>query len=212
MKQQKGFTLVEAAVAIGIVAILSGIIIPLVMKNLNDAKFARALNDINVIVAAVVHQQTDIGHRPMAAAGPNGADGTGNNIWASTPNIPGLGVPAVAPAAANNTFDNLFGQPATLNATNVLFSIPAGTPVEHRYRGPYLGSDMAIKSDPWGHAYVIFGYNAFGQASDGPIWVASAGPLNMFPAASVTPAANAYPLVWTQPADPKDRNIAVRAN
>lgn len=214
MKQQKGFTLVEAAVAIGIVAILSGIIIPLVMKNLNDAKFARARNDINVIVAAIVSQQKDMGRRPTAAGGPNGANGTGDNIWVSTANVPALGaVVAGAPAVVANTFVNLFTQPVADATTNTLFGIPAAATAEHGYRGPYIGQDMAIKSDPWGHAYVIFGYNANGQTSGGPVWVASAGPTSEIPAASVLVAANAYPGVWTQPAGGiTNSNIAVRAN
>jgi len=214
VKQQKGFTLVEAAVAIGIVAILSGIIIPLVMKNLNDAKFARARNDINVIVAAIVSQQKDMGRRPSAQNGPNAADGRVDNIWVSTQNVPAYGaVAAGAPVVAANTFANLFTQPVTDGTTNTLFGIPAGAAAEHGYRGPYLGSDMAVKSDPWGHAYVIFGYNANGQISGGPVWVASAGPTGEIPAASVLVAANAYPNVWTQPdGGITNSNIAVRAN
>ena len=67
--RQQGFTLIEAAVAIAVVAILSGIIVPLVVKNLQDSQVARAKNDVQVIAGAVASQIKDTGGRP-AHAGP----------------------------------------------------------------------------------------------------------------------------------------------
>jgi prepilin-type N-terminal cleavage/methylation domain-containing protein len=194
MKQDKGFTLVEAAVAIGIVAILSGIIIPLVMKNLNDAKYARAKNDINVIVAAIVSQQKDMGRRPSAAGGPGagaGADGTGQNYWGSEGAAPTQvgGAALGARLVAANTFGNLFSQPTGTAASATLFGVPAAAGLEHAYKGPYLGTDVADKTDPWGHKYLIFGYNQTGQLNNGPIWVVSAGATGTIPVANFPPLA-----------------------
>lgn len=218
MKQQKGFTLVEAAVAIGIVAILSGIIIPLVIKNLNDAKLARARNDINVIVAAIVAQQKDMGNRPMAPGGPNGCSGALDNRWVSA------GAPpqneaggAIVPGNPNNLFVNLFSQPATTAAAGTLFGRPAAATAEHAYKGPYLANDVTTKSDPWGHTYIILGYNSDGQQSGGPVWVVSAGPSGSILNANLTADAG----IGGLPPTPKTvwdhsglsaQNIAIRAN
>jgi len=217
MKKQKGFTLVEAAVAIGIVAILSGIIIPLVMKNLNDAKFARARNDINVIVAAIVSQQKDMGRRPNAAGGPGTSDGTGDNYWHSAGTAPTVTNAATALGARNvaaNSFANLFTQPSGNADAMTLFAVPAALGAEHQYRGPYLGTDMANKTDPWGRAYIILGYNATGQLTGGPIWVMSAGPSGLINAANIPANGNACAAEWTQPggAQADNYNVAVRAN
>jgi prepilin-type N-terminal cleavage/methylation domain-containing protein len=100
MNQRRGFTLVEVAVAIAVVAILAAIIIPMLLKNLRDARRARARNDLQVI---------------------------------------------------------------------------AGAGAELQYRGPYMTLAMANSSDPWGHSYVILGYNRFGMDGHRPIWVVCAG-------------------------------------
>ncbi len=223
MERQKGFTLVEAAVAIGIVAILSGIIIPLVMKNLNDARIARAKNDINVIVAAIVSQQKDIGSRPMAA-GPGTSTGAGDAVWFSTNRIPTLtvgGAPLPAPAADGNTFASLFSSQAFTVRINALFGLAGVLPgAEHAYKGPYLSADVAGKSDPWGKAYVILGYNHDGQTSGGPIWVVSAGESGTItdantamdrPAGAPAGTPVQHNAVWNY-AGLSATNIAVRAN
>jgi len=174
-----GFTLVEAAVAIGVVAILAGILIPLVLKNLDDARRARARNDLQVIAAAIASQLADTGSRPREDGGPavGGASGLEDDLWFSggaPPRLNGVPMDFDGVHDRNNSFVNLFSHSG--QAGNALFGLGvAPASAERQYRGPYLGRDMAQKSDPWGHAYLILGYNAQGLATGGPIWVVSAG-------------------------------------
>ncbi len=204
---QKGFTLIEAAVAIAVVAILSGIIIPLVVKNLRDSQIARAKNDVQVIAAAIASQIKDTGRRPAFGNGPNVlippgggvASGAGQAIWASGP-IPRINVAGIGPGAGNS-FVNLFTvgtqDAANYAAANVMFGAVANN--EFSYRGPYLGTDVAVKTDPWGSPYYILGYNATSQGNNGAVWVVCAGPDKGVLAANRTAAgATGYPSVWDQ--------------
>jgi prepilin-type N-terminal cleavage/methylation domain-containing protein len=230
MKNQKGFTLVETAVAIGVVAMLSGIIIPLVLKSIADSKMARARNDIQVIASALGSQMKDTGGRPrQAAAGANDGTGLGWALWSSPGGavttvgagggaIPNVGGGMVAPGAAGGhgqTFANLFAAPQAQG--NTLFNLGAFAPgAEIAYRGPYMGLDMAYKSDPWGSPYLIFGYNDSSALVKGPIWVVSAGP-NKTIAAANAPLAAVMPEEWNYAAAvggafPSEDNIAVRVN
>lgn len=222
MEKTKGFTLVEAAVAIGIVAILSGIIVPLVLKNLQDARNARARNDLQVIAAAMAAQLKDTGRRPNAAGGPGavpgagvppiplfpGASGVGDAIWYSGGALPVVSpAPMGAPAGYTplggpgaQLFRNLFSVRRS-NQANALFGYPAGHPAQAGtgYKGPYLDSAMCLKSDPWGRAYVVLGYNARGEGSDGPIWLFSAGPAGTVNPNNLTQVIGTgrYRPVWT---------------
>lgn len=212
MNNKKGFTLVEAAVAIGVVAVLAGIIIPLVLKNLNDARRARARNDINVIVAALASEMRDTGSRPTGAAGagPGGCQGAGDVVWQSSGHLPNAvgGAALLAGVPAGQTFGNLLAAPPGA-AANALFGLaPVGR--EFAYRGPYLGMDMARKADPWGNAYLILGYNANGQAQRSPIWVVSAGEAGTLAAANL--AAPGGLDDWDTALAGSETNIAVRVN
>lgn len=189
--RQQGFTLIEAAVAIAVVAILSGIIVPLVVKNLNDARNARAQNDVQVIAAAVANQIKDTGRRPSAGAGPGGATGAvANAAWYSGPApVAAGGAASLTPqgvtvvGGANNTFANLFATAPAAGgggtAQVLFFGAAAGGTLnpgsEFAYKGPYMALDVANKLDPWGRRYVITGYNATQAALNGPIFVFSAG-------------------------------------
>jgi len=208
MKRQNGFTLVEAVVAIGVVAILAGILIPLVMKHLEDARIARAKNDIHVIIAAIASQLKDTGARPQAAAGPGGADGSGDNLWYSPGPAPRSNDQNLFAAGGQNTLVNLFTAPDPQRGllqqqAETLFGFGAAAAgQEIGYKGPYLTHDIADKTDPWGRAYVILGYNQNGQRNQGPIWVVSAGATgiinssNTVPPPPVAGVPSPYPSSW----------------
>jgi prepilin-type N-terminal cleavage/methylation domain-containing protein len=228
MRKPKGFTLVEAAVAIAVVAILSGIIIPMIIKSIRDARNARARNDIHVIVAAIAAQLKDTGsRRPNTNQGPNGADGAGDAIWYSAGDIPTLdnaGAALALPAPGGNRFLNLFGMPsiagnAASNAANALFGFdPWAGGREFQYRGPYLTNQVIMTPDPWGYAYIIVGYNENGMnaanGQGGHIWVVSAGESHRINAANLGPnpgVAPTAPAVW-QYAGVSATNIAVQVH
>lgn len=178
-QDQRGFTLIEAAVAIAVVAILSGIIVPLVVKNLRDSQIARAKNDIQVIAASIASQLKDTGRRPTSAAGPGGSSGVAAAVWQSGPASAVL-FPANTLASTNaNTFTNLFCTAPNSGAAQVLFFGAASGVTqasEFSYKGPYLANDAAAKTDPWGFRYLVLGYNQTGQTGNTPIYVICAGP------------------------------------
>lgn len=228
MKRQRGFTLVEAAIAIGVVAILSGIIVPLVINSVRDARLARARNDINIIAGAIANQLKDMGSRPIvgAAAGlatPGLSTGAGNAIWQSSgasPNVLAGGVWGDIPnLAPQNSFENLFMAPSaqsvpptTENQANRLFGLGPIRPTdEFRYKGPYLTDEVVHKTDPWGRCYVILGYNENGQTNNGPIWVVSAGPGRRIEAANLAVAGGRYRAIWDYNGESQS-NIAVRVH
>lgn len=215
----QGFTLIEAAVAIAVVAILSGIIVPLVVKNLNDARVARARNDIQVIAAAVASQLKDTGGRPAAAGGPGGSSGVAQAIWASGPVGATFYPTGVTATTATNLFINLFGTAASPNAAQTLFGLPAvnanaNAAQEFAYKGPYLGTDVAAKLDPWGSRYFILGYNAASQAVNGPIWICCAGAnkSTTLPVVGATGYAGTWPVTNNAAGALAADDIVVRVN
>jgi prepilin-type N-terminal cleavage/methylation domain-containing protein len=212
-RRQSGFTLIEAAVAIAVVAILSGIIVPLVVKNLRDSQVARAKNDVQVIAAAIASQIKDTGGRPRLGGGFNAATGVGNAQWASGP-VGVTGVPGFA-AIGNQSFVNLYTANSQIAAQNTLANAMFGTVAnaEFSYRGPYMGTDVALKTDPWGSPYYILGYNANSQGINGPIWVVCAGPDKAVLAANLAynAATGGYPSTWTNTTTSQD-DIVVRVN
>lgn len=208
---QQGFTLIEAAVAIAVVAILSGIIVPLVVKNLNDSQIARAKNDVQVIAAAVASQLKDTGSRPSAAA--TAGTGAANALWGSgsATAVLGAGITTEAGAASavmpgtTQTFYNLFCQ--TQAEGRKLFGFTAAG--EFDFKGPYIAPDAAAKTDPWGRPYVIIGYNANSQGATAALYVVSAGPDGKINATNgtVTPVAT-----WNVTLSGSEDDVVVRVN
>ena len=216
---QQGFTLIEAAVAIAVVAILSGIIVPLVIKNLRDSQVARARNDVQVLAAAIASQLKDTGRRPTAAGGPGGATGAAAAIWKS--GAAGAAQMPIGAAAggANNTFTNLFTYSAA-DATNgplaqtMFYGAAAGVTSanEFSYKGPYLANDVAMTTDPWGYKYLILGYGLTGQTGSLPIYIVCAGPDGAIDAANYAAGMGPATGIWVRTTAVSMDDIVVRVN
>ena len=214
-KGSRGFTLVEAAVALGVVAILSGVLVPLVLRTLQSAREARARREIQVICGAIAAQMKDTGgRRPRTILWYyNELDmrTESNAIFTTSDDIP-----EESPYINHLTNNFVSGFPKLFNSTrergNALFGFRGDNPpsAEFGYKGPYLNPAAAIRNDPWGRSYLILGYNSDGEQSGGPIWVVSAGPKKTIEGTNLAPHNNFhYPLTWDY-SGASEGNIAVR--
>ncbi len=154
MKRQGGFTLIEMVIVLAVVAILAAILTPTIAKSIDDSKRARALNEGQVIAAAIASFYKDVGRWPVwngAAAWPGGANAVDRlHGQGSQPLAGGVATwrgPVTPPDADDDNFEN-----------QLVFNDPRGqgnpyptTDSEFIWRGPYL---TEAKADPWGTRYV----------------------------------------------------------
>jgi general secretion pathway protein G len=156
LRNNAGFTLIEVIVIVAILAILAGILAPMIFSQIDEAKLARAEADAKSISSALLTFRKDLG------------------VW---PNLSGAG------CAENTTL--LKGQgnlPQDLAAMaydssgQILMSDVLSVDNEEcynvaLYKGPYMGT---VTADPWGNAYIIAA-NQF-SIDGSPAFVLSAGP------------------------------------
>jgi len=139
IQNTKGFTMVEVVVVIGVVALLAGVLVPLISKNLEDAKRARAKNEAVVIASAIGSLYKDTGLWPSTdkagkfldrlATDVNRIPNQGTWGWKLSKPVGSLG---------DYLFFNKQGYPET---------------GEFKWTGPYLDKPEIL--DPWGQAYVV---------------------------------------------------------
>jgi general secretion pathway protein G len=155
LKSQAGFTLIEVIVIAAILAILAGVLVPMVFSQIDQAKEARAEADCKSISSALLTFRKDLGVWPNlsgAGCGPN------------TQFLLGLGAQPAELAAMGFTTD-----PA-VNFKDVLMQDNEECYNSNMYKGPYL---PVVNADPWGNAYVLPAGN-FDVVL--PVYVLSAGP------------------------------------
>lgn len=152
-RRDEGFTLIEVIVVAGIIAILAGILIPMILKEIDESRITRASADIRSISSAILVFKKDTAQWPAMDAtcasnltllvGSGGTpSGMGANGWDDS---------------ASDIVDN------HLMTNNI--------GCYNNWKGPYLPS---VSADPWGNQYVINAGN-FG-VSGSPVWIMSAGP------------------------------------
>ncbi len=164
MKENRGFTLIEVIVVAAIIAILAGILVPMIFNQIDESKKTRAQGDCKTISTAVTMFRKDTGKWPNSdtedctflyttlqtgsGAANDPTDAAGADAWNISANAVALGfilnLPAVTPAVAQACFN--------------------GKAVS------YLAED---KVDPWGKNYIV---NAANFGNSNPVWVISAGP------------------------------------
>jgi prepilin-type N-terminal cleavage/methylation domain-containing protein len=145
----RGFTLIELAVVLAIIAVLAAVLTPLVAGYIDEARATRALVEARTIAQAIGFHQADTGRYPIYATAT--ATSTDTDILFG----PGTAV----------TFTAGWGTPASTSLQTRLntnfFSLPTtfGTG-RIAYHGPYT---VNLDSDPWGRTYVATLGNAPGN-------------------------------------------------
>src|SRR5436190_24161865 len=76
MNNNKGFTLIELAVVLAIIAVLAAILTPMVTNYLDQARTARAMGDTRTIADAVRLYKRDTGFYPIYSSLANARAGT----------------------------------------------------------------------------------------------------------------------------------------
>src|SRR6266850_3441648 len=152
MTKDKGFTLIELAVVLAIIAILAAVLTPLVTNYLDQARLTRAQADVRTIADAIKLYQRDTGRWPIYDGANNYPNGvvSGAVFGTSNGSTPSNGGSFNLPAALATT---------TLEAyVNNNYSGPSGNAPfpKAAFRGPYLGS---ADSDPWGYKYLLTAAN-----------------------------------------------------
>jgi len=151
LRNRKGFTLIEVIVVAGIIAILAGILVPLIFKEIDEARITRAAADIRSISTGILILRKDAGQWPVSATCRN-----------ATTMMVGHGTVPAVPAGWDNSATDQYDH-ALVEDTDACW----GT----KWKGPYIAM---VNADPWGNAYVT---NAPAMlAATGPIWIMSAGP------------------------------------
>lgn len=177
-KSQKGFTLIEMTVVLGVIATLALVLTPSVNAFINDARAARARGDCKVLTAAVAEFYRDNGFYPSWTLAQNGGPGLPNNrvqLLVSPGNIaqedqPGPWTSGVAGLLSEQLINDAPG-----------YSLKTPTS-QFGWNGPYLSSE--INADPWGNRYVVnielIDSSASATTRSGgvkaAVWALSAGP------------------------------------
>jgi general secretion pathway protein G len=164
ISNRKGFTLIEVIVVVGIIAILASILVPMVLKEIDASRVAKAQADVRSISTAMVVMKKDTSQWPMMdnACAANVTLLFGDGTLPT--NLAGLGFDSGVSSSYN---DHLAAD------TNSCYT---------NWKGAYIAR---VTADPWGHAYIT---NATDFPIDGnPVWILSAGPNGQVETPSFSP-------------------------
>lgn len=154
LREQKGFTLIEVIVVAGIIAVLAGILVPLIFKEIDESKITRASADVRSISSAMIVLRKDTGQWPVSAT--CSSDQTMHRSEGSLPTIP-----ASWDASVASRFDQIFSSDA--------FNCWPNT-----WKGPYMAH---ATPDPWGNSYMMNSKDFPSTTNPpAPIWIISGGP------------------------------------
>ena len=163
----KGFTLIELAVVLAIIAVLAAILTPLVTGYLDQARISRAQADTRTLADAIKLHQRDTGRYPIYNAGgyPNTVSDGAKVIFAGPGNVPtDTAAWGLSTTTATTTLEAWINGNFTAVSTTNAFPKAA-------FRGPYVAS---VEGDPWGNQYLLNAANL--NSGTYHAFIVSAGP------------------------------------
>lgn len=150
-----GFTLVEVIVIVAILAILAGILVPMIFSQIDEARIARAEADCKSISSALLVARKDLGIWPVLM----GASCTPSVTFLHGQGTPPAGIVAMG---YNNEYSLLFRDVLMRDDEECY---------DQSYKGPYL---PGVEADPWGNQYILDARNL--NVDNASVYVLSAGP------------------------------------
>lgn len=152
---EAGFTLVEVIVIVAILAILAGILVPMIFSQIDEARIARAEADAKSISSAMLTFRKDTGVWPNLS---------GASCTAATTLLYGAGAEPASLAAAG------FNLTSKIKYMDVLMRDSQECYDTALYKGPYLPQ---VEADPWGNHYFLAANNF---SNNNAVFILSAGP------------------------------------
>jgi general secretion pathway protein G len=154
VRNEKGFTLIEVIVVAGIIAILAGILVPMIFKEIDESRITRASADTKSISTAMIVFRKDTAAWPSKdpSCAPNVTILTGDGNLPS--NLAAMG------------YDT-----GVASSYDAHFSADTNGCYAPNWKGPYMAR---VTKDPWGNSYIT-NANSFATAGQ-PVWIISAGP------------------------------------
>ena len=151
-KREKGFTLIEVIVVAGIIAILAGILVPLIFKEIDEARITRATADIKSIQTAIMVFRKDTGKWPALS----------DDCTTPITQLEGNGNPS------SNDINSYGYDTSVTKSFNDYLQKNNGC--YNNWKGPYMAD---VTPDPWGRKYYL---NARDFDTGSSAWIISAGP------------------------------------
>ncbi|MGR3177143.1 MAG: prepilin-type N-terminal cleavage/methylation domain-containing protein [Candidatus Anammoxibacter sp.] len=160
LKDNKGFTLIEIIVVLGVIAILASVLTPTLISYLKDAKMRKAGNDVKVLANAMQAFNRDMGAWPIW----NSGDKTNSNTFTfdvlaseegdeiSFAQVLSESNSEEEQQLADDDLLGLWTSTEEGSFDNQLMVNNPGYPLtgKRKWVGPYLSS---IGEDPWGNKY-----------------------------------------------------------
>jgi prepilin-type N-terminal cleavage/methylation domain-containing protein len=180
--KSRGFTLIELAVVLAIIAVLAAVLTPMVTGYIDQARIARATADIRSIADAARLYQRDVGEFPIFKDTTDYTASTSFNVIGSANGTaPTDNASTYLSSVAGSSLETYLN----INRLNRPTTATLGRTV---FKGPYIGN---LDADPWGSKYYITGSNLEnGSANWG--FVISAGPDTTFDTTLDQPKTGAF--------------------